>query len=308
MAKKTDQPAFKDTDAAARPRRRRKPDSSPDVLTKDKIASASSQTGLQHDAKGKTTHQQPQQAPSHDKQPALNRQQIAVAALTLIDQHGLDAFSLRNLGNALGVSAAALYWHVPNRNAVLAEVIALVVGGVTPSPDLAWQDYLRELIWRFRTALRRHPNTAPLLGAEIVANSATDLGLVEGLLRALTAAGFKGDCIVNAYNATCAAMIGFAMEELCPMPEDAGAWQTTVQDRLAQVSVADYPNLAEHLPRLANRSFMLRWQSGISMPMDDSFSFFVEVFLQGLALKAAEQQAHHIERPLRRRKMSGSVK
>ena len=219
----------------------------------------------------------------------LSRRSIAAVALRLIDEHGLAAFSLRNLAKALGVSAPAIYWHLPNRNAVLAEVIALVVSGITPSPTLPWRDYLRCVIGDFRAALRRHPNAAPLMGAELVANSATDLHLVEGILRALLDAGFSDDRLVVAYNATCAAMVGFAMEELCPMPEDAAAWQSVVQERLANLSGAEYPMLSQHLPALANRAFMLRWQSGVSLPMDASFDFFVEVFLAGLGVMAQHE-------------------
>jgi AcrR family transcriptional regulator len=221
-----------------------------------------------------------------EAEPGLSRRGIAAVALRLIDEEGLAAFSLRNLAKAMGVSAPALYWHVPSRNAVLAEAIALVVADVTPPADLAWQDFLRQLIRNFRAAMHRHPNAAPLLGAEIVANSATDLDLVEGILRALAAAGFTGERLVFAYNTTCVAMVGFAFEELCPMPDDAARWQTIVRDRLAQAAPRDYPLLSGHLALLSNRGFMVRWQSGVAMPMEGSFAFFVDVFIAGLEAAA----------------------
>ncbi len=217
----------------------------------------------------------------------MDRRQIAVAALALIDADGLTAFSLRNLAKALGVSAAALYWHLPNRNAVLAEVVALVIAGVSPQEPLPWQTYLRELIAAFRAALHRHPNAAPLLGAAIVTNSATDLALVEGILSALDQAGFAGAKLVAAYNATCAAMVGFAVEELCPVPDDAAAWQHDVQARLAGVSAAELPLLSRNLPLLADQAFMLRWRSGVSVALDSGFACYLDIFIAGLEAVAA---------------------
>lgn len=219
-------------------------------------------------------------------EPGLSRRHIAEVALVLIDRDGLSAFSLRQLARELGVSAPALYWHLPNKNAVLAEVVSLVVADILPSGELSWQDFLRQVIGKFRSALHLHPNAAPLLGAEIVANSATDLDLVEGILRALSRAGFEGAHLVAAYNATCVAMVGFVIEELCPMPEEADVWQMTVRERLAQSSSDRFPLLTQYLPALADKAFMLRWRSGISAPMDEGFAFFVEVFIAGLAVMA----------------------
>ena len=225
-------------------------------------------------------------AVSPSAEPGLDRRQIAIAALALIDADGLAAFSLRNLAKGLGVSAPALYWHVPNRNAVLAEVVALVIADVTPQGALTWQEFLRQLIRAYRTALHRHPKAAPLLGAEIVTNSATDLALVEGILRALHQAGFEGPQLVAAYNATCVAMVGFAVEELCPVPTDAAAWQQTVQARLREVSAAEYPLLSAHLPLLADQAFMLRWRSGMSVPLDAGFDCYLDIFIAGIEVTA----------------------
>jgi hypothetical protein len=77
-----------------------------------------------------------------------------------------------------------------------------------------------------------HPNTAPLLGAQLVSNIATSLDLVEGILAALTAGGFAGRRLAAAYNAVAAAMVAFPTQELLPMPEDAPAWQAVVRARL----------------------------------------------------------------------------
>jgi len=44
-------------------------------------------------------------------QPELSHEAIRAAALRLIDDDGLDAFSTRKLGAALGCEAMAIYWY-----------------------------------------------------------------------------------------------------------------------------------------------------------------------------------------------------
>jgi TetR/AcrR family transcriptional regulator, tetracycline repressor protein len=61
--------------------------------------------------------------------PALSRDNILRATLALIDAHGVAAFSLRELAKTLGVFPTAIYWHVPNRNALVAGAVGLALAG-----------------------------------------------------------------------------------------------------------------------------------------------------------------------------------
>jgi hypothetical protein len=44
--------------------------------------------------------------------------------------------------------------------------------------------------------------------------------------------------------------------------------------------------LARHLPALANRVFILRWQNGTKVPLDRSFEAFIDSVVRGLAARA----------------------
>lgn len=219
----------------------------------------------------------------------LSRDAVIDAALAEIDRAGLAAFSLRGLARSLGVNASVVAWHVGNRDVVLAEVTAAVLRDIVPARvgDQAWQDRLRDLFRRFRAALHRHPNTAPLIGAGIVANLRPDLPLVEALLTALEQAGVADDRLVETYNAVQAALVGFVTQELASMPtEDLPKWQTGIQASLAAVDRAAYPRLARHMPRLLNRAFVLRWQNGAEAPMDGSFDVYVDCIIIGVSAMA----------------------
>jgi len=218
----------------------------------------------------------------------LTRDRVVATALDCLDRLGLEAFSMREVARAVGVFPTALRWHVPGgRNGLLAEAAALALSGVTPEGDAAkdWRAWLRDLFDRYRAAMRRHPNAAALLGAQLVSNGGVPLALVEGVLTALEAAGYQGDALRDAYNAVIAAMVGFATLEFAPEPaEDRDGWAASLRTHV-EASVRDagrYPTLARNANQVAGQAFVLRWQTGSAAPLDSGFACYVDVFLRGL--------------------------
>lgn len=214
------------------------------------------------------------------------------AALEEIDDRGLAAFSIRNLASRLGVYPTAIYWHVKSRDVILAEVVARILAGVEPRRDQPWQRTLRALFTGYRAAIQKHPNVAPLVGAHLIGNSSIPLSFVENVLAVLADAGFAQRELVAAYNTVIAALVGFVTQELAPVPDDDHAlWRSAVQARLSADALEGYPVLRAHLPLLANRAFILRWDSGAQVPLDDSFERYVDVVIGGLEqlLRAARR-------------------
>lgn len=219
------------------------------------------------------------------KQP-LSTERIVGAALACLDEVGFTGFSLRGVARALGVFPAALYWHVPGgRDGLLAAAAGEAIRDILPSgaTALSWQDWLRALFHNYRTAVRAHPNVAPVLGSQLLSNAGIDLDLIEALLATLTRAGFAGASLVGAYNVVIAAMVGFTTLEFAPLPADSTEpWQETLRNRLATVDPARHPTLAAHLPAMTNRAFVVRWHNGLDAPLDDAFATYVETVIGGL--------------------------
>ncbi|MCV9937205.1 TetR/AcrR family transcriptional regulator C-terminal domain-containing protein [Boseaceae bacterium BT-24-1] len=225
--------------------------------------------------------------PKRDEVVALDRAQIVAEALRLIDERGLEGFSLRELARALGVFPTALYWHMPGgRNAVLGAVAATAFTDVVPPAEDAvddWESWVRALFTRYRDSLRKHPNIAPLLGAQIVSNTGVDMELVERILAALESAGFGGERLVDAYNTVVAGLLGYVTLELAPGPaEDASEWASAFEAEIRGVDASRFPRLSRNLDALANRAFIVRWQGGAEKPMTHSFDFYVETIITGL--------------------------
>lgn len=223
--------------------------------------------------------------------PPLSRDVIIAAALELIDEGGLEAFSLRTLAQKLGVYPTAVYWYVPNRNELMAQVVAHILANVQlQRRRRTWQQSLRDLFESFREAVAAHPNAAPLIGTAVVSNISTNFTFVEHVLATLSRAGLSGGKLVAGYNTVIAALVGFVAQEFASMPkEDPIAWQMSVQQRLLGVDPDAFPLLAANLNLLSNQAFILRWQNGVEARLDTSYAAFVEVIVNGLEALAQGQ-------------------
>jgi TetR/AcrR family tetracycline transcriptional repressor len=219
---------------------------------------------------------------------ALGRERILQTALALIDKQGLAAFNIRELASALDVFPAAIYWHIPNRDALVSGVIALALDGVARGlPGGSWQLRLRALLQRFRDALRAHPQLAPIVASELAYNAAFDAPLLEHLVAALEDAGFDDAALVDAFNVVIAAMCGFATLELSTAPAgDAKAWEAACRAQIDGIDAQRYPHLGRRAGALRNRAFLLRWSSGKEKPLNSGFEAWVDVVLRGLEARS----------------------
>src|SRR5215204_6399554 len=94
----------------------------------------------------------------------LTRERVLRAAVELADARGIEALTMRNLGQELGVEAMSLYNHVANKNAILDGVVEVVAGEVLaaveevepPSGPAEWKQAMRWRILSAREVLLRH--------------------------------------------------------------------------------------------------------------------------------------------------------
>lgn len=98
--------------------------------------------------------------------PIISKELAARAALTVIDQVGVDGMSLQLVAKELGVKAPSLYYHFKNKAEMLAEVARIILIDAStnkPHVDSDWREAQIELAIATRRSILRHPSAAPLM-------------------------------------------------------------------------------------------------------------------------------------------------
>lgn len=163
---------------------------------------------------------------------ALDRQQVVAEAVALLDAEGLDGVTTRRLAARLGVQSPTLYWHVPNKAALVTAIadaiLADLVEDLDPPPTRgASQDWLARFAGGLRRTLLAHPD-----GARVVSSaqlSAAMNALSERAMSTLVADGVplrRARVVVLTVERF---TIGYVLEEQAPRPDEfaLSSWDLT---------------------------------------------------------------------------------
>jgi AcrR family transcriptional regulator len=111
--------------------------------------------------------------------PGLTVERIVEAAITLADEEGLEALSMRKVAERLGKGAMSLYRYVPGK-AELLDLMLDAIHGEEPPPVTgggSWREQIEALAHHTRALMRRHPwmlgvtlGQRPPLGPNILAS------------------------------------------------------------------------------------------------------------------------------------------
>lgn len=107
----------------------------------------------------------------------LNRDVLYRQALAIIDTDGLSALTMRRLAADLGVEAASLYYHVPNKQALLDGAVSVMRAEMVFQEPLPtdWREIMEVVFLRYLDLLTAHPNMLPFAGRHV------DTDPVQGL-------------------------------------------------------------------------------------------------------------------------------
>jgi AcrR family transcriptional regulator len=174
----------------------------------------------------------------------LSRERILTAALQLVDEQGIEALSMRKLGQSLGYEAMSLYNHVANKDDLLDGILDLVLAEMEPPDPADGLTAIRASALSAHEALRRHPWAASMLMSPGGIRPAR-IDYMEALLASLRGAGLSAETTYHAYHVLDAHIIGFSLWASThgKMPEhieDARAWFEET------IPVATFPYLHEH--------------------------------------------------------------
>ena len=119
----------------------------------------------------------------------LTRGDLVRAGLDVLDEAGFDGLTMRNLAERLGVKSASLYWHVRDKDELLALIADAICAEIEPpSADQPWIVQLEAMAWEYRRVLLAHRDAALVL-ANTPPVGPNRLGLAERMLTVLVRAG-----------------------------------------------------------------------------------------------------------------------
>lgn len=145
--------------------------------------------------------------------PDLSRGLILTKAVALIDERGLDALNMRDLGVALGAATMSVYRHFRNKAELLDAVMDALVEGFAPAgPQEDWRSEARVLSRNVRRTMLAHPDLADLIGREF-RRSSTSLRVNIQIIERLRAGGVPEPFLAHAYWALSSYTTGFALLE-----------------------------------------------------------------------------------------------
>jgi AcrR family transcriptional regulator len=185
--------------------------------------------------------------------------EIADAALRLVDETGVGALSMRALANALGTGPMTLYNYVADKEGLEELVVAAIVAEVLlPDPTDDWQHDAYAIASAMWSGVRAHPAAIPLVLTRRM-STATGFAAADALIAALTRAGLDDRDRLSAFHALLGFVTGAAQADLAgPL----------VAARIGSVAGSDFPNV-EALSEVAKRTTVEEdFDRGLRMLLD----------------------------------------
>lgn len=144
----------------------------------------------------------------------LTRELIVHAAVELVEREGARALSMRAVGAELGVSAMAMYRHVPSKDALIEGIAEYVMAGldVPEYPAADWKAGARALMRAFRAIAQEYPRSLALIVASRIAIP-VGLRAIEQALCLSADAGLDGPTSVHVTRAMMAYALGSQLRE-----------------------------------------------------------------------------------------------
>jgi AcrR family transcriptional regulator len=200
------------------------------------------------------------------------------AGIALADRDGLDGLSMRRLAQELSVDPMSIYYHLHDKDALLAAMADAVVAEIVPVPEASpagapWTEELRALVMAARHAMVRHPWAARVLEGRESPTPAV-LRHIERVLAVLRRGGCSVDLSHHALHLLGSRILGFSQDLFDDSPGTRAA---------PDVVAAQASAWAETHPHVAELATAVSHQGALGGCDDDAeFEFAIDVLLEGL--------------------------
>ncbi|NND01769.1 MAG: TetR family transcriptional regulator [Acidimicrobiia bacterium] len=215
----------------------------------------------------------------------LSRERVLDAAVAFADEAGVEAVSMRRLGERLGVEAMSLYNHVKNKDDLLDGMIDTIVAEIeVPAGEEDWKAAMRSQILAAREVMKRH-QWAPAVLETRVSMSQPMMRYMDDFCGTFIRGGFSIDLTHHALHALGSRMLGFNQE----LFNDSEALEESpeVQALMLNQMAGVYPNIHRLMVEITHQEDTI---VGSGCDDDVEFTFSLDLILDGIErLKQAEE-------------------
>jgi AcrR family transcriptional regulator len=205
--------------------------------------------------------------------PRLTRERVLETAVARADAGGLEALSMRKLGQELGVEAMALYHHFANKDALVDAMVDVVFSEIDmPEAGPDWRAAMRRRAISVRDALLRHRWAIGLMESRRTPGAA-NLRHHDAVIGSLRSGGFDIAMAAHAYSLLDSYIYGFALTKMNLPFQASEEVGEVAQTMLEPFPAGEYPHLLEIL---ADHVMKPGYDYG------DEFEYGLDLILDGL--------------------------
>ena len=177
----------------------------------------------------------------------LTRARVLETAVARADDGGLEALSMRKLGQELGVEAMALYHHFANKDDLVDGMVDLVFTEIElPDSGPDWRRAMSKRAVSVRDALLRHRWAIGLMESRRAPGPA-NLRHHDAVIGSLRAGGFDIAMAAHAYSLLDSYIYGFALTKMNLPFQASDEVGDVAEAMLAPFPAGEYPHLLEIL-------------------------------------------------------------
>jgi AcrR family transcriptional regulator len=205
----------------------------------------------------------------------LDRARIVEAGLRLLDQSGVEGFTMARLASELRVQPSALYNHVTGKEDVLSGIRERVSDRIDVSEFLVkpWNEAVIGWAYSYRGAFAAHPPTIAMFAIMPVSDARITMAMYEQVVTSFIAGGWPEAKVLSVIVALESFILGSALDSIAP------------------VDMLDPGEARTQFPQLAR---VTRARSdevhGAEIP-DDAFSEGLRALVTGLEHRLAQIEA-----------------
>jgi AcrR family transcriptional regulator len=201
---------------------------------------------------------------------ALSKERIVAAAIEILDADGESALTFRSLATRLSTGPGAIYWHVANKDELLAAATNHVIAGAMT--DMARNHEPHEVIRAISLAVFDAIDAHPWVGTQLSREpwQAAILQIFEGIGSQLQTLGVPERAQFDAASALLNYILGLAGQyaagaRLIPRDTDRTTFLATVAAQWAQLEPAEYPFVLRMTAQLPDHDDRNQFLAGIDL-------------------------------------------